>query len=506
MAGLDQDNFSNISWHSDHPDAAMGGGPANPAGGGGSHDGAASDSEAADTRHAPREPEPNYSRLDAHGIGDETLECTVSAPIKENDGTKDAFVSYLITTNTTFPSFQKHQVSVRRRFTDFVFLFKTLSKDYPACAVPPLPDKQRMEYVRGDRFGADFTARRAHSLRRFLARCALHPILRRSAILHTFLESPDWNATMRSRASRSVSMGSGGGGDSSLGPGSPDPSGGGGTANNSVANSVFDNFADTFINAFTKVHKPDRRFIEVRERSDKLDEDLAHVEKLVARVSRREVDLEADQRDLAEQFQKLIVLEPGVEAAVRAFAASVEDTASGLRVLREATEQDYLGSLRDLAAFSGALKNLLKAREQKQLDFEQLTEYLNKSRADRDVLASGGYGSGGGGALAGAGGFIRSKIEDVRGVDHELSRRERQRKLEMRIDELTLEVERAKRTSEMFDEEVVKEVADFERIKRVELKRQFGALARSHTDFYDATVDVWERYIREMEKDGAIAP
>lgn len=419
---------------------------------------------------------------------------------------------------TTFPSFQRHHVSVRRRFTDFVFLFKTLSKDYPACAVPPLPDKQRMEYVRGDRFGADFTNRRAHSLRRFLTRCALHPILRRSAILHTFLESPDWNATMRSRASRSVSLGSGGGGggdQSGLGPGSPDlagsgGNGGGGGGGNSMANSVFDNFADTFINAFTKVHKPDRRFIEVRERSDKLDEDLAHVEKLVARVARREADLESDQRDLAEQFQKLVVLEPGVESAVRAFAASVEDTASGLRGLREATEQDYLGSLRDLAAYSGALKNLLKAREQKQLDFEQLTEYLNKSRADRDVLASGGYGGyggvgGAGGALAGAGGFIRSKIEDVRGVDHEQSRRERQRKLEMRIDELTLEVERAKRTSEMFDEEVVKEVADFERIKRVELKRQFGNLAQSHTDFYDATIDVWERYIREMDKDGAIA-
>jgi len=27
---------------------------------------------------------------------------------------------------------------------------------------------------------------------------------------------------------------------------------------------VFDNFADTFVNAFSKVHKPDKRFIEVR--------------------------------------------------------------------------------------------------------------------------------------------------------------------------------------------------------------------------------------------------
>ncbi|CRK06518.1 hypothetical protein BN1708_017084, partial [Verticillium longisporum] len=59
-----------------------------------------------------------------------------------------------------------------------------------------------MEYVRGDRFGPDFTNRRAHSLQRFLARLSLHPVLRRADILHIFLESQEWNATMRSRGSR----------------------------------------------------------------------------------------------------------------------------------------------------------------------------------------------------------------------------------------------------------------------------------------------------------------
>ena len=156
---------------------------------------------------------------------------------------------------------------------------------------------------------------------------------------------------------------------------------------------------------------------------------------------------------------------------------------------------------------SGTLKNLLKAQEQKQLDFEQLTEYLNRNTTDRDVLASGSYGSSlsGGGAFAAAGGFVQSKIEDVRGVDHEQSRHKRQRKLELRIEELTAEVERARRTSDMFDEEVVKEVADFERIKRIEFKRQFGALAAAHMDFYSGVIDVWERYVGEMEKDGVLA-
>ena len=348
----------------------------------------------------------------------------------------------------------------------------------PAAAIPPIPDKQRMEYVRGDRFGTDFTSRRAHSLQRFLTRLSLHPHLRRAPILQSFLESPDWNATMKSRGTRGSS--------------GSDPGSGG----------VFDNFADTFINAFTKLHKPDRRFLEVKEKSDRLDEDLGHIEKVVARVARREADLEADFRDLAEQFLKLVVLEPGIENAVHGFAASIEDMAVHLRTLKDVTEQDYLGSLRDMQAYSQSLKTLLKSREQKQLDYEQLTEYLNKSTSERDTLQqTGGHGASGGGLQSNATSFFRSKMEDVRGVDHEQAKRERARKLEMRVDELTTEVEQARQMSDMFDDEVIREVGDFERIKRIEMKGQLGELADAHVKFYGEVAGIWEAYVKEMEKD-----
>ena len=367
----------------------------------------------------------------------------------------------------------KSDFSVRRRFTDFVFLWKTLSREYPACAVPPLPDKHKMEYVRGDRFGPEFTQRRAWSLHRFIKRLTLHPVLRRATLLAIFLESPDWNAHMRLRPQRGASVGE-------------------------QAPSVFDNFADTFVNAFSKVHKADKRFIEVREKADKLDEDLGHVEKIVSRVCRRESDLEVDYADLAAQFQKLIVLEPNIEAPVHAFAHGVEATSQGLKALKDHTDQNYLSSLRDMEAYIVALKSLLKTREQKQLDYEGLTEYLNKAASDRDILAS----SHGSSSLTGPGGFIRSKMEDMRGVDHEASRRDRVRKLELRIDELTREVEDARKTSEMFDEEVVKEVADFERIKAVEFRDTMGGLAEAHVEFYGGVVEEWERYLKEMEGNG----
>ncbi|KAK4149964.1 LETM1-like protein-domain-containing protein [Chaetomidium leptoderma] len=493
MAVIDQDNFSNISWHSElNHDSA---GPSTSA----SHDPAHSPDYSNNRSDGNRTGDERG--LDHGHAGGEILECTVSDPHKENDGTKDTYVSYLITTNTTFSTFQRPTTTVRRRFTDFVFLYKVLFRDYQGCAVPPLPDKLRMEYVRGDRFGPDFTARRAYSLQRFLARVALHPVLRRASILHTFLESPDWNATMRSRAGRLGPTGAGGDGLAQSQSASSTASGGGG------GGGVFDSFADSFMNAFTKVNKPDRRFTEVKDKSDKLDEDLNHVEKVVARVARREADLETDLKDLAEQFQKLITLEPGVEAPVHAFAASVEDTAAGLKKLKDHTDQDYLSSLRDMVAYSGALKTLLKAREQKQLDFEQLTEYLNKSTADRDMLASGGgHGYYSAGPLGGAGGFIRSKIEDVRGVDHEQARRDRQRKLELRIDELTGEVENARMEADLFADQVVREVDSFAWIKRVEFKRQFGGLVDAHVDFYGGVIDVWEEYVKEMEREGVVLP
>ncbi|KAI1002739.1 Sorting nexin-4 [Podosphaera aphanis] len=418
----------------------------------------------------------NASPLDLAGVGEGVIECKVSQPVKENPGTKDTYVSYLVTTNTNFVSFQKPTTAVRRRFTDFVFLYKSLAREYPTCAVPPVPEKNSMAYVRGDRFGPDFTERRSNSLTRFLFRLTLHPILRRSALLIIFLESTDWNATMKTRPYR-----------------------GGLGVGNDTGGGVFDGLTDTFINAFTKVHKPDQRFIDVRERSDKLDEDLSYVEKIVARVSRREGDLETDLKELAEQFHHLVILEPGVEQSGAAFSRQLEEISRGLGALRRTWDHDYLGSLRDMLAYSAAVKNLLKTREQKQLDYEQLTEYLNKSTGDRDIVAK----PNGGGGHTGASGYLARKIEDVRGVDHEQSRKERLRKLELRIQALVGGVEEAKKVSEAFDEEVVREVADFERIKRSEFKVQLGGLANANIEFYNGVIEGWENYLREMEAAGA---
>jgi sorting nexin-4 len=365
-----------------------------------------------------------------------------------------------------------------------------------------------MAYVRGSRFSDDFVERRARSLHRFLKRIALHPELRRSALLLQFLESPEWHATMKARsAATGVRSGSDAGivGVGSSASGSNSSGGGGGGGGPPGQAGVLEAWTDTFLNAFAKVHKPDKRFIEVRERSDKLDEDLSAVEKAVARVTRRQGDLGADYDEAAAQFAKLQSLEPAVAGPLTSFSQAVHSTADNWMDLRNHTDRDYLSSLRDLEAYISALKALLKAREQKQLDFEGLSDYLARAASDRDTLASSHHSSSAGSGIGSVvGGMLRSKIEDVRGVDHEQARRDRIRKLEMEIERLTREVESAKVASEMFDDRTVREVQEFERIKAVELQDTLGALADAHINFFANNIETWEKFIRDMESEGVV--
>lgn len=51
--------------------------------------------------------------------------------------------------------------------------------------------------------------------------------------------------------------------------------------------SLLDSLSDTFINAFSKVRKPDERFLEMREGIDKFEEGLLSIERLSGKESGR---------------------------------------------------------------------------------------------------------------------------------------------------------------------------------------------------------------------------
>jgi sorting nexin-4 len=192
----------------------------------------------------------------------------VTDPRKEQEGTKEMFVSYGIRAETNLMHFQRTRMTTRRRFQDFVFLREHLSKDFPACVVPPLPDKHRLEYFTGDRFSNEFLERRTQDLQLFLERICRHPTLQRAQLLRSFLESTEWQVDMHSHTSLSSNLSQGGQHDGATG-------------------GILDSLSDTLLNAFSRVRKPDEKFEAMREQLERLEEGLSNSERVIQRTRLR---------------------------------------------------------------------------------------------------------------------------------------------------------------------------------------------------------------------------
>lgn len=92
---MDHDDFDNVSWQNNPAAHGAASSVVSPRG-------VSDDEGPGDTNgkgNAGGGLGPNADALDLAGVGEGVLECTVTNPIKENDGTKDTYVSYLVTTN-----------------------------------------------------------------------------------------------------------------------------------------------------------------------------------------------------------------------------------------------------------------------------------------------------------------------------------------------------------------------------------------------------------------------
>ncbi|KAF9056133.1 lipid binding protein [Panaeolus papilionaceus] len=405
----------------------------------------------------------------------------VRDPVKELAETKDAYVSYLVSARTNLPIFSTPNPSSRRRFQDFVFLRENLVKDFPACVVPALPDKHRLEYITGDRFSPDFMERRRLELHRFLQRLSRHPTLQRSTLVRAFFESTEWHVHMHQHTAHPP------------------------TNENSAG--ILDNLSDSLLNAFSRVKKPDERFLVMRENVDKFEEGLVASERLFGRVRSRTSDgnpesgedLTADYHDLAVAVQGLGFLETGITDPLNHFSNTLLEFSALLRHTSQTTIDPLLMHLHSLLTYSHANRAVLKLRDQRQLDFEELSDYLSGVTADRDRLAaiiSGHAGSSG----LGLGAYLKDRVDAMRGADDDRSRVERMRKLDVKIKELEDAVTTAHETSDAFNDETLREQVTFQFAKEAEMKEMLGNLADGQIEFYKAAMEEWDRIIPVIQR------
>ena len=102
---MDQhDDFDNVSWRNDpESDASRPTTSGTDAEEPYKHDQDTNGKRRMSSAHEEPQAGPLADAVDLAGIGDGVLECRVDSPLKENDGTKDAYISYLVTTNVSLP-------------------------------------------------------------------------------------------------------------------------------------------------------------------------------------------------------------------------------------------------------------------------------------------------------------------------------------------------------------------------------------------------------------------
>ncbi|GAA6064788.1 hypothetical protein JCM10212_004959 [Sporobolomyces blumeae] len=396
--------------------------------------------------------------------------CHVKDGKVELEGTSDMFVSYLVVAQTSLSHFSSPNPSSRRRFQDFVFVRDALVKDFPACVVPPLPDKHRMEYVVGDRFSPDFIERRRVDLERFLQRLARHPKLSRTPLFQAFIESTEWNVYKHKHAAQHSA------------------------ASSEEHTGVLDTLSDTLLNAFSKLKKPDERFTVIRHHLDSFEEGLASIERLGARSRTRLNDLGNDYEDLAQSVQGLGYLESGITDPLMRFERSLVDFATSVKDQSTVASEPFLEHLHSLLAYSHAFKTVLKLRDQKQLDFEELSSYLSNVALERDRLA-GGYGYG-----MGLGSYFKEKIETLKGGESDMSKAARLQRLDAKIKELQEAVLASQHTSTAFNDSVLEEHETFREIKRVEMKGLLGSYAQGQIEFQKKVLASWDKTIPHIKR------
>ncbi|TIA91413.1 hypothetical protein E3P99_01109 [Wallemia hederae] len=426
------------------------------------------------------------------------LECRIPSYTIELEGTSHQFVNYTISFTSNSSLYASKQHETQRRYKDFKFLHSQLSSSFPASVIPPLPDQHRLEYLTGDRFSNDFIQRRKQDLERFLQRISRHPILKRSKLVIEFFVSTEWNTVMHKLGSQSLSA----------------------SSNTIEPHTLLDNISDSLVNAFTKVKKPDDRFVALKDNLDRLDDSLSNIEKIVHKLRTKfasqsyeppenyaltylsgvdnaaiDVDLNGDYDDGAGATQALAYLESGITEPLNRFAHAQLEFSNIVKEQVVTAFEPVLDHIHSLRAYAGAHKVVLRLREQKQLDFEQLTTYLSQLAMQHQRLMSAQPLSSGG-----ISGYIRDRVDHIRGQDDEKARLERLRKLEEQMKELEKAVENSSKQNVEFSDAVLREHSIFDMAKRVEMKEILHHLADGHIKAYKKTSEEFDRLIPHLQR------
>ncbi|KAI8887520.1 Phox-like protein, partial [Backusella circina FSU 941] len=344
----------------------------------------------------------------------------IDQPQKQN-----GYMTYRLVAETSLETYKQDKRPVRRRFRDFLWLHHALTIAVPTCVIPPLPEKHRLKYIKGNRFDPLFIEQRRLGLQWFMDRIARHPVLQDSQFTRLFLESTD--------------------------------------------------FVNSLFNRIVKVKKPDDQFIDMKESIDKFQDNLEMVQNLYARIAKRQLALEQHYLQFGKSIRGLSALELNVDQPLRQFAEATESFADALQERRKQENLLFLNDIHELLNYCHVQKEQLVERDQKQVDFENLSANLQSVILEREKIL-----------YPGKRDYVTDKVKP-----------EPKTFISFKLQD---QVAKANDTNNTYSTQMAQEFDLFQETTRCELKDGLLAYSDCHIDFYKKSISIWENILPVLDQ------
>ncbi|RCI05276.1 intercellular trafficking and secretion [Rhizopus stolonifer] len=252
---------------------------------------------------------------------------------------------------------------------------------------------------------------------------------------------------------------------------------------------MMDTIGDTLLNAFTKIRKQDPRFVEMKEKSERMEENLDILQRTLSRTHRRSEELCADYEELQSSVRGLLEVEKTV--SMDRFASVLNQYTNQMKQMT-ISEGRWQMEVYDYMSYYRSIKGVLKLRDQKQLDFEELSEYYQSTLDEKERIVQNKKDGG-------VANFISDKINEVRGTDAEKIKREKILRLDERLRELQEAVSETHKVSTAFSDQVKKEDMFFNRNKSIELFDVLKSYTDSKVNHFHEGATMWKEFVQALE-------
>lgn len=451
------------------------------------------------------------------------IKVSVTSPLRDLDSTSKPYISYLLTTTTNHPSVLKlssvkkeegrntAEITARRRYGDFRFLYDCLCNDHPEVMMPPLPSKLNFKYLTGDTFSTEFVHKRLHSLDRFVRFITGHKVLSQLSIFHLFVsDSADWSTFQKN-----LKISKGGVQES-------DADKGNSSMTSNVVNKVVNEelLTETIMNFLTpSKHKREtnKEILEISDKLKKLYENLIKLDKIFTKLNKKNHDLSVDYEQFLQQIMKLSVIQNSLEELnepitpeineqkqfatnFKVFASSLSYFLDNWSNLHKYIDESFLVSLKDCAKYIISLTNLIELQHNKKIDLQVLQDYLNKAKAELQALGGSHSAPPNPIVTHNSGGIVNNTTQLIRdtlstsatpNIGSSVTEN-KVTKLQNKIAELENEISiQSQLVLDLTNKIINEEYPNWDKFNKVELKESLLGLCNEEINFYKGLVDNW---------------